>query len=63
MEKLTLTVIEVGERLGISKPLTYALCDQPGFPCFRIGKRKIIPLDAFKEWLETQANSKSEIMN
>ena len=57
MEKITLSVTEVGMALGISRPKAYELTNDKDFPCIRIGSRKIIPAEAFRRWLETQAGS------
>lgn len=50
---LILTVNEVMEILRIGKKVAYALMDEPGFPCIRIGpKIKRVNRDAFFEWIE-----------
>lgn len=51
-ERLTLTVAEVGELLGISRPKAYELAASRGFPAIHIGRRIIIPRAAFLTWLE-----------
>ena len=55
MEKATLSVRELSEKLGISLPKAYELVKQPGFPVLKIGTRILIPVDAFKEWLVSNA--------
>lgn len=52
MEKLTLSVEELGKQLGISKPTAYKLVNSKGFPVCRLGKRKIIPIEALQTWLK-----------
>ena len=50
---LTLNVVDVAKALGISKAKAYELCNSEGFPCVRIGKRRlIIPKAAFVEWMK-----------
>ena len=56
MEKLTLSVSEVGVALGISRPKAYELTNSADFPCIRVGSRKVIPIEAFKKWLEAQTS-------
>ena len=56
MEKLTITVREMGRQLGISHPKAYELTKRAGFPCIRIGQRKVIPVEGLKKWLEAQVN-------
>lgn len=54
MEKVTMTVDEVGKALGISRPKAYELTEQADFPLIRIGRRKVIPVDGFKRWMDAQ---------
>ncbi len=51
MEKTTMNVRDLSIQMGISLPKAYDLARSPGFPSFRIGKRILIPVDAFREWL------------
>lgn len=46
-----MNVAELSETLGISKPKAYELVRQDGFPVVYIGKRIVIPIDAFNNWL------------
>ena len=55
MEKATLSVRDLSEKLGISLPKAYELVKQPGFPVLKIGSRVLIPVDAFREWLCTNS--------
>ena len=55
MEKLAMNVKEMSELLGISRPRAYDLTEIKGFPVIRIGKRKIIPIEAFHDWLKENA--------
>ena len=47
----TLTVEQVAEQLNISRASAYILVNKSDFPKIRIGKRIIIPADAFDSWL------------
>ena len=51
MERTTMNVRDLSIQMGISLPKAYDLTRSPGFPSFRIGKRILIPVDAFREWL------------
>ncbi len=51
MERTTMNVRDLSIQMGISLPKAYDLAKSPGFPSFRIGKRILIPVDAFREWL------------
>jgi len=52
MEKMTITVKEMATQLGVSIPLAYQLANRSDFPVIQIGRRKIIPVDGFRRWLE-----------
>ena len=52
MEKMTMSVTELGTALGIGRNGAYALVHQEGFPAVKLGKRIVIPVDALKEWLK-----------
>jgi len=55
MEKLTVTVKEMAEQLGISRPKAYELARSRGFPAINIGRRIVIPKDKFKQWIDEKA--------
>jgi len=54
MEKTVMTVREMSDSLGICYPKGLELTEMDGFPCIRIGRRKVIPVDGFKRWLDAQ---------
>ena len=57
-DKLTLSVDELAQELGISKPLAYELIKRDGFPSIRISERRIIiPVDALRSWLNANAGA------
>jgi len=59
-KKLTYTVKEAAQVVGLDKMAIYDLCNAEGdFPHLRIGKRIIIPRQAFEEWLHSKATSKA----
>ena len=51
---LMLTAQEVGDMLGISRAATYELVRSKGCPHMNVGKRILIPKDAFLEWIREQ---------
>ena len=56
IEKLTLSVEEMANELGISRPIAYELIKREGFPAIRISERRIIiPVEALRDWLSTKA--------
>lgn len=54
-EKLTYSVKEAADLIGISKPKLYELCHKQGFPAIFIGRAIRIPKAEFKEWLSREA--------
>ena len=55
-EKLTLSVEEMAQTLGISRPVAYELIKQDGFPAIRVSERRIIiPIESLKAWLNNKA--------
>lgn len=57
-KKLTLSVDELAEELGICRSAAYALVKRPGFPSIRISKcRIIIVRSKLIEWLETNVGN------
>jgi excisionase family DNA binding protein len=55
-----LTMRDVQEYLGISRPKTYELAHTRGFPLVRFGRAMRIPREAFLRWLNEQAGVKEE---
>ena len=55
MEKLTYTVSEMATALGISKATAYKLANASGFPILKLGKRKVIPVNALQEWIKNNS--------
>ncbi len=56
MEKSTMSVRELADKLGVSLPKAYQLTHQPGFPVIRVGTRILIPVEAYREWLVIASN-------
>ena len=51
-ERLTLTVEEAGELLGISRALAYEMARTGRLPTLRFGKRIVVPKKAIESMLE-----------
>jgi excisionase family DNA binding protein len=58
MDKAVYNVYEVEALLGINLPKAYELARQEGFPAIRIGRRIVVPKEAFHRWLEQVALDK-----
>ncbi len=59
MEKLAFTLEQAAESIEVSVPTMRTLIQQPGFPAFRVGRRWVIPVNAFQEWMHEQAVSRA----
>lgn len=54
-ERLALNMAEAAELAGVSVPIMRQLVNRKGFPAIRAGRRWIIPVEPFKEWLAAEA--------
>lgn len=57
MEKLTMSVEEMGTELGISRPLAYDLVKREGFPAVRIGRRIVVSREGLRQWILAEAGA------
>ncbi len=53
VERLTMTVEQAGEALGISRATAYMLARAGGIPTIRLGRRLVVPLIQLKRMLES----------
>ncbi len=57
-KKLVLSVHELADVLGVSRPVAYELIKRNGFPAVRVSERRIIiPVEGLCKWLEAEAQS------
>ena len=59
MEKTTMSVRELAERMGISLPMAYDLTRRLDFPSIRVGARILIPVEVFHTWLAKESSPKA----
>ena len=57
MEKVAFTAKDIQQLIGVSLPTVYNLFNTEGFPVVCVGRKKIVPRDAFFAWLNEQAKS------
>ena len=56
MEKVTLTLKETAEALGVSLTTLRKMCSVSSFPAVRVSPRRIVvPVDGLREWLAKNA--------
>ena len=53
-EKLTLSVTETAEALGVSRPTVYQLLHREDFPSFKVGTRTLINRQRLQSWVDAQ---------
>ena len=54
-KKAAISVGEMAEMLGISKPKAYEPVNREDFPKITLGRRIIIPVETFMKWLDEEA--------
>lgn len=59
---LMLTVQDMADVLGIGLAHAYEVAHRKDFPTITLGSRIIVPRDRFMEWIDRQAEKKSEIL-
>jgi excisionase family DNA binding protein len=52
IRRLTLTVAEAGQVLGVSRSYAYELVRQGQLPCMRLGRRIVVPVRALEALLD-----------
>lgn len=55
VERLTMSVAEAAEELGVSTATAYTLVHRADFPALWIGKRVRVSRDGLREWVRMQA--------
>lgn len=60
MSKIVYSVQEVADLLGIGLSAAYTLTKSEGFPCIKIGKRRVVSIEAFHQWVEKQTARQEE---
>ncbi len=56
---LALRAEDVASVLGISRSSAYELLRRHDFPVLEIGRRKIVPRDAFRAWLDREVSRRA----
>lgn len=56
----TLNAGDIAQFLGLSKAGAYNLVNSSGFPTLKIGKRLVVPKQAFIRWVEENTGTQRE---
>lgn len=54
-EKLTLSVEEAAQRLGVCTKVVYTLTHRADFPTIRIGRRTLVSAEGLREWVRKES--------
>ena len=61
VQRLTMSVSEMSDELGISSKTGYAPTHTPGFPVIRIGHRVRVGRDGLAEWVKANEGNRLEV--
>lgn len=54
--KLTLSIPEAAEVIGVSRSQMYTLAKSEGFPTVQVGKRLLVSAKGLERWVDEQAS-------
>lgn len=55
--KMAYNLEEAAMAIGVSRPTMQQIVRTEGFPAMKAGRRWIIPVSAFREWLDEKAKA------
>lgn len=56
--RLCYNLSEAAAAMGISRKFLYDhVINQPGFPLMKLGRKRLVPVDALREWLANQTEA------
>lgn len=58
VQRLTMSVYEAAEELGISPKKAYELAHTADFPAFKLGTRTRVSRDGLREWVRKRSEKK-----
>ncbi|EEG78115.1 helix-turn-helix domain-containing protein [Dethiobacter alkaliphilus] len=56
-EKLTISVEEAGQILGIGRSLAYKLAKERAFPVLPLGRKLVVPTEEFYQWIREKSKT------
>ena len=56
INKLTYTVPEMAQALGLGRNTAYDLVNRADFPAIRVGGKILVPIEALNKWLNREAS-------
>lgn len=62
MEKLTYSIQEAAELIGISKSYMYELARQGKVPVLKLGNKRVIPKERFHKWVNGEEHQTTDAL-
>lgn len=62
MDRMTLSVAEAAEQLGVSTRFAYDLANRADFPTIRLGRRIRVSRDGLREWVHNKEQNRNAAM-
>ena len=59
MNQIAYNLDQAAQAANVSKPTMRKLIHTDGFPAIRVGRRWVIPVEAFNAWLNKQAECRA----
>lgn len=60
LDRLAVSPTEAAVLLDVSRPVIYQLLNRKDFPSFKIGSRRLIPVDGLRAWIAQQMGGTNE---
>lgn len=57
LKPIAVNVTEAAQMIGVSRPTLYSLMREDGFPVVRFGRCVRIPVDPFREWVNSHGGA------
>ena len=57
--RTTWTVREFAEEIGVSLPTAYNMTEEPNFPLFRVGRKKLVIVSGVERWLAERSATRA----
>lgn len=60
-KRLTMSVPEAAEALGVARSTMYQIIHRADFPAFKLGNRTLISRSGLEEWVKAQGEHRMEV--
>lgn len=59
--RMCISVLEMGDRLGVSRTTAYQLARSKGFPVVKIGQRTLVSVEGLERWVKEHTGGGVEL--